>query len=1024
MLDEDSEEVLSPLILAIIEQHKDNPSFVQLFLLKMTFLFEEKDIFVRLVKEASGKGNKVLKKYIPCCLEEKMEDAAETVLALPAWVLVRSAVSQLVHLAAQEGEEEEAKLLQLLGLAPHENKRRLLKMILHKKSLLSNFDPYMASKYDPTDAISGLKPGLVVEFLKMACQVGLDCSEFKKQFLETTNTMLTRKQNGTECGKVVMQCLAVLPLNLEEIEELLERLVVLPVTDFSTKFPVTDLFSKDRKHTTMGHLLTGSCLSLASLSAPNLTFSTSLPSLLTRLSSHLEFLLSSCSEDVNSLATALSSLLASAPSLSSAFSENLTLVCGSNASRAHIELLKTLISTDPSHLNAFKGWIFENKTRMSSIFWPLFPVLFVDDGMKHEKKFVTIVLKSVAKEVEVALVDPTKCSDQRKLLELVQYLCQFSRSEKQLELWTTCLGSKQETSSFVGSLPPVLLLLRCTLLMTLQHQQGGQDSRLMKEAFLPLLSSLATVLKPPKNPDEKHDTELVVELSKFALEIKAATENKMFSKELSKSGEIWESFQKSALRHCLRLGDFGADALRLLSEITTFLQAGGKFTGAETIVDLVTAHSKYLEVLLGPHGKLKTALVQYIAALAPASMREEQVPVLLTAYTATLHPSDTALLALLKLHEAEGSLSHHLPLVFGPTAARHYAAAGWKAPKSSELLLLLEKEKVQATCNHFPLNLTLEDEGAEDQEETLWQLYDPRFLLPWLHHLLVEVHLDKHLRLIDSGVLSLALALASSGAACIRSAAYSLLHLMFTSLQAAKLAQEKQVWLQVLSLVKNGVAGRARGSRLPPLLTNYLGRMIDTLLNPSSSLYRPLSNALTAKPGLDLGAVPEFQRLHRSPRQEEQAWLIDMLKDGVRANCDYQLLVRARVPKLLLSHCGGALSNQANDDAVLEVVAAMVATNYGCVDLVAKQGLLPWLTMVVKRSKGNKVVPKVISIMETIGTGLRGVDRRREEAGEEWKNLEAVSKPAVAVLLQALALKAGGKEEETLRRLQEQWDKA
>ena len=288
MLDEDSEEVLSPLILAIIEQHKDNPSFVQLFLLKMTFLFEEKDIFVRLVKEASGKGNKVLKKYIPCCLEEKMEDAAETVLALPAWVLVRSAVSQLVHLAAQEGEKEEAKLLQLLALAPHENKRRLLKMILHKKSLLSNFDPYMASKYDPTDAISGLKPELVVEFLKMACQVGLDCSEFKKQFLETTNTMLTRKQNGTECGKVVMQCLAVLPLNLEEIEELLERLVVLPVTDFSTKFPVTDLFSKDRKHTTMGHLLTGSCLSLASLSAPNLTSSTSLPSLLTRLSSHLE----------------------------------------------------------------------------------------------------------------------------------------------------------------------------------------------------------------------------------------------------------------------------------------------------------------------------------------------------------------------------------------------------------------------------------------------------------------------------------------------------------------------------------------------------------------------------------------------------------------------------------------------------------------------------------------------------------------------------------------------------------------
>merc|ERR1712037_639130 len=431
-----------------------------------------------------------------------------------------------------------------------------------------------------------------------------------------------------------------------------------------------------------------------------------------------------------------------------------------------------------------------------------------------------------------------------------------------------------------------------------------------------------------------------------------------------------------------------------------------------------------MEVLLGPHGKLKTALVQYTTALAPASLREEQVPVLLTAYTGTLHPSDTALLALLRLHEAEGSLSHHLPLVFGPTAARHYAANGWKAPKSSELLLLLDREKVQETCNRFTLNLTLEEDGAEDQEEAVWQLYDPRFLLPWLHHPLVEVHLDKHLRLIDSGVLSLALALASSGAACTRSAAYALLHLIFTSLQAAKLAQEKQVWLQVLSLVKNGVAGRARGSRLPPLLTNYLRRMIDTLLDPSSPLYRPLSNALTAKPSLDLGAVPEFQRLHRSPRQEEQAWLINMLKEGVRANCDYQLLARARVPKLLLSHCGGVLSNQANDDAVLEVVMAMVGTNYGCVDLVAKQGLLPWLTMVVRRRKGSNVAHRVIAIMERIGLGLRGVDKRREEAGEEWKNLEVVSKPAVTMLLDVLQSKLQkGKEEETLRRLQEHWNR-
>ena len=858
----------------------------------------------------------------------------------------------------------------------------------------------------------------------MARQVGLDCSEFKKQFLETTDNMLSAKQSGAENRKLVMECLAVLPLTLREIEQLVEKLIILPVTEFSTKFPVTDLFSKERRHTTMGHLLTGCCLSLASLSASILTSSTSLPSLLTRLSSHLEFLLSSCSDDVDSLATALSNLLATAPSLSPSFSENLTLVCANNASSAHIELLKTLLSSSHSHLNAFKGWVLENKMRMTSSFWTLFPVLFGDDGLKLEKKFVTIVLKGVAKEVEAALAEPSKITDQRRLLELVQYLCQFTRSEKQLELWTSCLGTKKESSADDEGPPPVLLLLRCTLLMTLQNQQGGLDSRLMKEAFIPLLSSLTTVLKPPKSPEEKHDTQLVTEMSKFALDIKAATENKIFSKELNKSMEVWEGFQRSALRHCLKLGEQGADALQLLSEVTGFLQAGGKFTVAEATVDLITAHSKYLEVLLGPHGKLKTALVKYITALAPASLREEQVPLLLTAYTGTLHPSDTALLALLKMHEAEGSLSHHLPLVFGPTAARHYAAAGWKAPKSSELLLLLEKSKVQATCNRFPLNLALEVETSEDQEEAVWGLYDPRFLLPWLHHLLDEVHLDKHLRIIDSGVLALALALTSSGAVCIRSAAYSLLHLIFTSLQAAKLAQEKQVWLHVLSLVKHGVAGRARGSRIPPLLTNYLNRMVEALLDPSSPLYRPLSKALTAKPSLDLGAVPEFQRLHRSPKQEEQAWLLDMLKEGVRANCDYQLLARARAPKLLLSHYNSTMSNQSNDAAVLEVVAAMVATNFGCVDLVAKQGLLPWLTLVVRQSQSSRVTSKVISMVETIGSGLRGVDKRREDAGEEWQNLEVVSKPAMIMLLDALAAKVHkGEEEQAVKRLQEQWNK-
>jgi hypothetical protein len=174
---------------------------------------------------------------------------------------------------------------------------------------------------------------------------------------------------------------------------------------------------------------------------------------------------------------------------------------------------------------------------------------------------------------------------------------------------------------------------------------------------------------------------------------------------------------------------------------------------------------------MGPACGLKTAVVRLLLALGPAALRPEQVPLLLAAYTATLHPSDTALLTLLRRHEAEGgALAQYQPLVWGSAAAKHYSAAGWKAPLASEQLGLLDREKVRATGLHFPLHRALAGEEEEQAEEDVWHLYDPGFLLPWLGHLCREVYLDKHMRLLDSGMLSLALALTSSAAPCVRAA--------------------------------------------------------------------------------------------------------------------------------------------------------------------------------------------------------------------------------------------------------------
>ena len=56
----------------------------------------------------------------------------------------------------------------------------------------------------------------------------------------------------------------------------MSQLLVFPVTDFCTKFPVTDLFSLSRSHTVLGHMVTGCCRALANLSR-NITGHPTLP---------------------------------------------------------------------------------------------------------------------------------------------------------------------------------------------------------------------------------------------------------------------------------------------------------------------------------------------------------------------------------------------------------------------------------------------------------------------------------------------------------------------------------------------------------------------------------------------------------------------------------------------------------------------------------------------------------------------------------------------------------------------------
>ncbi len=146
-----------------------------------------------------------------------------------------------------------------------------------------------------------------------------------------------------------------------------------------------------------------------------------------------------------------------------------------------------------------------------------------------------------------------------------------------------------------------------------------------------------------------------------------------------------------------------------------------------------------------------------------------------------------------------GWLAEFSPLLWGPPAVSHYSAKKesratslWRVPKASEVLSLIEPEKMSRTAADFPLDLPLDastdaeadDKADGDKEEEDGVLaspddkgrYDPRFFLPVLSQLCSPgSYVDRHLHLVERGGLALALAALSSHHQDVRKAGYLVL---------------------------------------------------------------------------------------------------------------------------------------------------------------------------------------------------------------------------------------------------------
>ena len=398
--------------------------------------------------------------------------------------------------------------------------------------------------------------------------------------------------------------------------------------------------------------------------------------------------------------------------------------------------------------------------------------------------------------------------------------------------------------------------------------------------------------------------------------------------------------------------DKAGDALIVLKDLCDHVKSD-----LSEIYSLVFGHSQFIPILLSTNSDEKKlhllSLVLTMLKRQPKLCSSLQVPIYLGAYNATLSKCDQLLIDILRVHELEGSVSFQAfkPMVWGQAAISKFSVLSQskqtsKTLKVSEILALFHPEKMFQSALNFPNTFTKEFDSGE--------LYDPRFVLPLLCQLCSpQRFVDKHLKLIESGGLAMALASLSCRLDHLRQMGLVALQRMYDQLQGAKksLSAEKQIWLHLLDLVRHGLV-KVCGEkdllpRLPHITTSFLVHMTKILSNPLDTMYKSISQFILAKPVMDLFTVPEFLRLFHSSNvthyTTEQEWVLNVIARGIKDELDYSILQQNFIPKMLMSFYDCQLCKSSVSDLILDIFVALCQLPSVASDLVRNHGFLFWL---------------------------------------------------------------------------------
>jgi len=141
----------------------------------------------------------------------------------------------------------------------------------------------------------------------------------------------------------------------------------------------------------------------------------------------------------------------------------------------------------------------------------------------------------------------------------------------------------------------------------------------------------------------------------------------------------------------------------------------------------------------------------------------------------------------------------------------------------------------------------------------------------------------------------------------------------------------------------------------------FLAEALVILIEPGTSLYKPIISFFLLKPTLDFTNVPEFYKLFNSSSLQyklERKWIMNILVTSSRTSLDYRLYEKRFVYRQIMAIYDSKMSDLDTKLSILNLIYKTSQCKFSLIDLIKRHYLLIWLSNITEQclTKSNQQI--------------------------------------------------------------------